>query len=128
MKNSRLPLLLLAIGCGGLLLTLGCNSATKRKWLTVFFDGVPPEHLPTNAVVAVPAETNKVAAGAITRAVAPAEPSYYAHPPFSQEKCSSCHASQFGQAMKKPAPELCWDCHKDFLATMKVKHQPVENG
>src|SRR5215472_7266693 len=127
MKNSRLPFILLAIGCGGFLLTVGCNSATKRKWLTTFFDGVPPEHPPTNTVVAA-AETNQVAAAASKSASpAPAE-NYYAHPPFSQEKCSSCHASQFGQAMKKQAPELCWDCHKDFLATMKVKHQPVENG
>ena len=42
MNTSRLPLLLLAIGCGGLLITGGCNSASKRKWLTTFFDGVPP--------------------------------------------------------------------------------------
>jgi predicted CXXCH cytochrome family protein len=24
--------------------------------------------------------------------------------------------------------QLCWSCHKDFLAGQKVKHQPVENG
>jgi len=110
-KSSRLPLLVLAIGVGGILLTVGCNSTTKRKWLTVFFDGVPPEHPVTNVVAApVSAETN--AAAQRTVAAARSEPNYFGHPPFSQEKCSSCHASQTGQGMRKKMPELCFDCHK----------------
>src|SRR5437879_2569594 len=108
MKRSRLPLLLLAIGYSGLLITGGCDSATKRKWLTTFFDGVPPEHPVTNAVAAAPADTNLlVISGPKPPIARQAEEKYYGHPPFSQEKCTSCHASQFGQGMKKPAPGLC---------------------
>src|ERR1051325_9908315 len=128
MKRCRLALALLAIGICAVL--LGCSSAYKRKWLTTFFDGVPPEHSGTN-IVAVslgnPA-TNEVAAESKTAISAAAEANYFAHPPFAEEKCSSCHASQFGQGMKKKTPELCWDCHKNFLAEQKVKHQPVESG
>src|SRR5438477_5048769 len=130
MKRCRLPLLLLAIGVCGVLLTVGCNSATKRKWLMAVFDGVPPERPGTNATTAaLSGPTNNLVSQQSTQQVSTAtDPNYYAHPPFSQEKCSSCHESQFGQGMKKKMPELCWDCHKDFLADTKVKHQPVESG
>jgi len=131
MKNSRLPYLLLAIGCCGMLLTLGCNSTTKRKWLTALFDGVPPEHpVPNEIAAAVSGTQTNLAARQPTNAapVVVAEPSYYTHAPFAQEKCASCHESRFGQSLKKKTPELCWDCHKDFLAAEKVKHQPVETG
>ena len=43
-KTTRLLVVVLGLMATlGLLLTAGCNSAGKRKWLTFFFDGVPPE-------------------------------------------------------------------------------------
>lgn len=129
MKSSRLPLLILAASAVAVALTVGCTSATRHRWLTTFFDGVPPEHPATN-IFAVAHSTNAEEVVQVQQAIPPkpAEPVYFGHKPFTEDKCASCHESQFAQGLKKKTPGLCFDCHKDFLTTAKVKHQPVESG
>src|ERR1043166_919657 len=130
MKNQKTFLLILIGGICASLFIAGCSSPQNRKWLNFFFDGVPAPNSGTNAVAANTsnAGTNAVSEQPVKSAPAPAQPFYFGHPPFVEQKCSSCHESQMGQGMRKKTPELCFDCHKDFLATAKVKHQPVESG
>jgi DmsE family decaheme c-type cytochrome len=45
--------------------------------------------------------------------------------------CSDCHQvhKPAGQSMKKPMPELCYDCHSDVRAAFYMpSHHPVEEG
>lgn len=111
-------------------LIVGCASGTKRKWLTVFFDGVPAEGSRTNAPA--PAGTNAPAVAAGTTGfVRPeqwVEPVVYRHKPFLNEQCSECHESKFSQRMKGPTTQVCFACHTNFLTKAAVKHTPAESG
>jgi predicted CXXCH cytochrome family protein len=129
MKRRTLYWLIALWGVGGVLLTAGCNSMANRKWLMLFFDGVPDGNQGTNRAfnVASVAETNQ-ATEPSSRAVIAQPAFYYAHPPFGERKCGACHESNGGQSLRSKTPGLCFECHKDFLATAKVKHQPVESG
>ncbi len=114
----------------GLALLAGCSTQTSHKWLTVFFDGVPPLGGVTNAPAASALTNNVSAANQNAQAVrftAPAPIPGSSHPPFNHRHCDACHETG-GGALRLKRPELCWTCHKDFLAGEKVKHQPVENG
>src|SRR6266568_8076165 len=131
MKNRPITLLVLVVSVGGLLLTEGCSSATKRKWLSFFFDGVPPEtsasSTPTGS--ANGSDTNAVQPGVVvTKPARFSPPTPVIHKPFEENKCTKCHQSEFSMELVAKPPKLCFNCHKDFLATARVKHQPVENG
>lgn len=119
---------------GALWLTTGCSSTTKRQLLTLFFDGVPPENAAVaNRVATV--TTNKGPATAVansSKTPATKVSLNTVHKPFAEGKCSDCHggtsAFQSVQSLQGSTKQLCFSCHKDFLATAKVKHPPVENG
>jgi predicted CXXCH cytochrome family protein len=130
MKRRLALLALFAVGLAAVALTDGCSTGAKRQWLTYFFDGVPAETSGTNVVVVVTTVKDTNAAPATVTQPAPAAPVLpgSAHPPFIKQQCQECHQSGDGQGMRAPMPDLCFNCHKDFLAGNKVKHQPVENG
>jgi predicted CXXCH cytochrome family protein len=115
---------------GGVLIFVGCSSATKHQWMSRFFDGVPPPGGATNTV----AVATEDAPGTDTVSLVlpdPAEPVHVAasvHPPFADRSCAECHESKFSQKMKGPMNSVCFSCHDDFLEKMKVKHQPAEAG
>ena len=59
----------------------------------------------------------------------PKGPQMVVHTPFAQGKCTQCHGDGgMSPQPKMPARQLCFTCHKDFIAGNKFKHQPVENG
>ena len=128
MKFNRLFLWILMVTAGGVLLTTGCNSTTQRKWLTFFFDGVPPETSATNAPVSSALTGTNAIVVVSKRPVPPKPRELIMHKPYAEDKCAQCHQSAFSQQLVAPIPKLCFSCHKDFLAGAKVKHQPVENG
>ena len=130
MRGTRWPWLQVA-GCilGLVLLTAGCSSATKRKWLTFFFDGVPSETAPPKQPIAQHANTNQHVVEAPRKAVLPVAPQHDTHRPFAEGKCIECHGdSGLTPQPRMPPPKLCFTCHKDFRVGLKVKHQPVDNG
>jgi len=130
MKKNALLLLIPVAAVIIALATAGCKSETKRKWLSVFFDGVPPAGA-TNQTASTPAPGSNEAAQPVVAPTAPTpppEPSIFYHPPFVQHKCAECHEPGIGQGLKRQPPALCFQCHKDFLADKPVKHAPVESG
>ena len=127
MKFSRIIFWVAIVFLGALLLTTGCNSATKRKWLTTFFDGVPAETVAGSTAV-TGAGTNSIASNIVVPPVKPVVKKMNFHKPFEDNKCSECHQSTFSQELRMPPPKLCFECHKDFLTGIKVKHQPVAEG
>jgi predicted CXXCH cytochrome family protein len=128
-KQQLWPSILLAAIAVSFLI-VGCASGTKRKWLTVFFDGVPAEGSRTNAPAR--AETNAPvsphAASGFVRPEQWVEPVIFRHKPFLNEDCSQCHESKFSQRMKGPATQVCFACHTNFLQNATVKHTPAESG
>ena len=117
-------------GACALVLVCGCSAITQRKCLTFFFDGVPPIGSATNGVAVASSQNAATpAAAAVTTAPLPLpQPTTCYHPPFAQHQCAECHESGLGQGLRSNPPELCFNCHKDFLTGQKVKHQPVESG
>jgi predicted CXXCH cytochrome family protein len=125
-KLHRLPLLL---ALGGVWIITACNTPSRHRLLTVFFDGVPPLNAGTNAApVAAPAPGAIQVPGEVPKTNAPPVDTFTVHPPFREHNCEECHESGSGQGLRVSPPQLCWTCHKDFLAGQQVKHQPVEDG
>src|SRR5690348_16974227 len=107
-----MPVLLGVIAAG--VLTSGCGSTTQRKWLTFFFDGVPPEGAaPRRAAAPVKGTQNGTNAVAASRTTLPKEPEMVVHKPFAEGKCSQCHGeSGLSPQPKLPPRQLCFTCHK----------------
>src|SRR5208283_1636507 len=130
MKHGGSIALVVAVVFGGTLLITGCGTtATRHKWLTLFFDGVPPETSahPAGGQLGPAAGPAKVAVAA--KPAPPKPPPNVVHPPFAQNQCGKCHErSTISAGTKLPLRQLCFTCHKDFLTGMKVKHQPVDEA
>lgn len=110
----------------------GCSTQTKHRWLTFFFDGVPPIGAETNpppAAIAYDEEGRPVGVFLPSTNAAPAPaPPFTRHPPYEDRQCTECHESKFSVRLKDTQLKVCFACHDDFLAALKVKHQPAENG
>lgn len=118
----------------GLLVMVGCTTDTNRRWLTVFFDGVPDPNAPknTNQAPVRLDEDGKPLGDAVfvasTNFAAVKAPKFTFHPPYEEKKCTECHVSKFSVKMKGPEKQVCFECHDDFLGKLKFKHQPADNG
>ena len=129
MKLRTVQWLLLSLALAGVLLNTACNTPANHRLLTIFFDGVPPLNAGTNTAPAAAANPESDQPAVVpVKTNAPPVDNFTVHPPFQQRKCIECHQSSSGMGLRLPAPQLCWNCHKDFLADQKVKHQPVESG
>lgn len=109
-----------------MLFSSGCDQAARHKALTTLFDGVPElpptdqlcddyvEQLamtPENSDIS---EQEQVEEGSV-------------HAPYDDKDCSSCHQVGASNALIKPATELCFVCHVDFIQGPNV-HGPVAVG
>ena len=103
----------------------GCKSASDRKWLGFFFDGVPSGNAPA---APAPTPNQPVPEAVSVRAVLPKEPELCSHSPFIQRRCAECHVSKSGMGLVAQPLQLCFNCHTNFLSGQKVKHTPVESG
>jgi len=131
--NHRIWLLIVVGSFLGSLLVAGCASGNKRKWLSIFFDGVPAEGAATNRTARAPeAATNQIASitprSAYAKPAEWVEPVMFRHVPFKDEKCNDCHESKFSQRMKGSLKEVCSACHPKILPPAPTKHAPVESG
>jgi len=131
--NHRIWLLIVVGSFLGSLLVAGCASGNKRKWLSIFFDGVPAEGAATNRTARAPeAATNQIASitprSAYAKPAEWVEPVMFRHVPFKDEKCNDCHESKFSQRMKGSVKEVCSACHPKILPPAPTKHAPVESG
>ncbi|MCX8091801.1 MAG: cytochrome c3 family protein [Verrucomicrobiae bacterium] len=110
---------------------LGCSTQTRHRWLTFFFDGVPPLGAQTNPPPAVAYDEDGrplILTAPATTATPAAAPPYTRHPPYEDRQCTECHESRFSVRLKGTQLQICFACHDDFLPNLKVKHQPAENG
>jgi predicted CXXCH cytochrome family protein len=109
----------------------GCTTETKHRWLTFFFDGVPPVGAETNPPPAIAYDEEGRAVGVFmpsTNAAPAPAPPFTRHPPYEDRQCTECHESKFSVRLKGTQLQVCFACHENFLPALKVKHQPAENG
>ena len=107
-----------------LFISLGCDDVERHRFLTFFFDGVPPLVGEEEIIVVDPNATDQ-------RRVRP-EVVWYIHEP--QKECATCHGekkkrtfSAAVQLVAKP-PELCYECHEGMRELQGRGHGPVLAG
>ncbi len=127
MSHLRTWPALVASSICGLLLAAGCSSATKHRWLTVFFDGVPGPEQAANSRPLVRPQVQSTNPAPV-RVAAPAEPSLVVHAPYAERNCVACHASDYSQRLRDDVSAICMGCHKAFLAKAAYVHAPVADG
>lgn len=127
MKFRKVHGLLLILALGGVLFLTACDTPTRHRVLTTFFDGVPPLNSGTNAtpVAVVTTEPDQLAVAPKTNA--PPVDTFSVHQPFGEHSCTECHQSSSGMGLKSAPPKLCWDCHDNFLEKAKFQHDVVED-
>ncbi len=100
-----------------------CTPAKKSHVLSLLFDGAIDSTQKTANVSLV--DTNAVATISSSKVF---KPEFYVHKPYAEDKCKSCHAEGFSNALIKPVPELCYTCHQDFSTKYKTLHGPLNSG
>lgn len=116
-----LPLLVAAAAC---LLILSCTPEEKHRWLTTFFDGVPPLHPPDE-----PAKVGAKPGTATPGTPQPEKVVWYEHKPSEDEKaCRKCHDPNASFAVTQPVAELCAQCHEKQTREFPRMHGPVAIG
>lgn len=100
-----------------------CTPEKQFRVLSFFFDGVPDPNKKVEDSVFV----SKDSLGNATSSVI-TKPESYLHKPFGENKCKSCHQSEFSNELIKPIPELCYTCHEDFGSKFQTLHGPVVSG
>jgi len=95
-KSTVVAFLCLAIVVA--LLVIGCTPEKKQyRVLSFFFDGVPDPSKTTTVV------SNDSTQAGVTASIQ-VKPEFNYHKPYAEEKCKSCHAEGFSNALIKPQP------------------------
>lgn len=126
--SGRPHILLRALPLWGVALIVACSQTTRYRVLNFFFDGVPPPG----------AASSSGAAEARARDAdrAPAAPAarqdrtdrgvvVYAHPPYRNNRCGTCHNPQDGQLYKTAREGLCLPCHASLTREPAYVHGPA---
>lgn len=100
-----------------MLLFEGCTPEAKYKYLSYVVDGVPP-----------PQETEQKDVVAGPGQKAPSEKlRVFAHKPYAERMCSSCHETGVSNRLLYPKEELCYTCHSFDVKAAWV-HGPLDSG
>jgi len=104
--------------CLAAVLSTGCNTMSRHKALTLFFDGVPPPKMRE-----APATPITIPDGDAP----PRQTGYREHGPFAAKLCSACHEAGGANALVAPKDELCFRCH-ELGQERKYVHGPLASG
>jgi predicted CXXCH cytochrome family protein len=126
MKGENVPTILIFICVVALasISLVGCAPEKQYKVLSFFFDGVPVH----DTTIVVQNNTAASEDGDMVVNHNISKPEYFTHKPYEEEKCNSCHESDFSNRLIKKTPELCYNCHDDFSSQFKSLHGPVNGG
>ena len=107
-----------------LLLLLSCSEVKRHEVLTIFFDGVPPSSGEQEAGLVDP--------NGVSDPDTPSEVFWYQ--PESTLGCEGCHGDRKSRGFSRqvnllaPVPDLCHQCHKQFMDLPGHVHGPVAVG
>jgi predicted CXXCH cytochrome family protein len=106
---------------------LSCSATKNYKVLSFFFDGIPD---PASVTASAANDSiNKSDTIALTPILAVnTQPKMLLHSPYEDKQCSICHDQSTMGKLLKSQPELCYQCHEDFITSFKVLHGPVGGG
>jgi len=102
-----------------------CSEPTRYRVLTFFFDGVPkPGQTPPKGYVAPnPPELEDLRPS--TEEPTGKGRTMYAHAPYRENRCGSCHNATTGELSRPPTQGLCTACHRELTAALRYVHGPV---
>lgn len=138
-KRKGLPgaVLFMVLALVALPFLVSCGDPlTRNKTLTTFFDGVPDlppveelceEYMGDKYKEYYDALAARLqeAAGEGQEGKKSAYRSY--HRPFEEKNCEGCHNFKSSNLLIRPADQLCFVCHKNFIRGSQV-HGPVAVG
>lgn len=101
-----------------------CYTPVRYRVLTFFFDGVPEPGTAVTVGYAPPTKARKEEPGTPPKLQAAAR-DVFAHPPYRDGRCGSCHNIRTGQLYRTPQEGLCQGCHTDIPGQAKYVHGPV---
>jgi predicted CXXCH cytochrome family protein len=100
--------------CVAAAILCGCETTTRYKVLSFFFDGVPNPEL------------EKTSKGPDRTGVGAAAPQGSMHGPYLAKQCGACH-ERGTNALVAPIGELCFRCHV-IKMDKKWVHGPLASG
>ncbi len=127
-SDSAVVFILVPVACS--LFMLGaCDPVTRHKVLTTVFDGVPslpePESLceeyAARKIAEMQSQSQEQAGGEQM------DDKWSVHKPYEEKKCEDCHDFSQAVGLVRPANELCFMCHRNFIRG-KYVHGPVSVG
>ncbi len=112
-----------------LAVAIGCTSVDRHRWLTVFFDGVPPldGEATTQTVVLSPGRLSGLTQTVLYRVEPPAAV-LSAHEPHTLRQCDKCHVKNDPAELVADVDDLCLVCHQKEVDKKAWNHGPVEIG
>jgi len=117
---------LVCLAASAMLLIGGaCTTEARHEWLVYFIDGVPPLNLGVTDTGTPPSDTDAGPPDLEPPKAVKARPRYYHHPAYFENRCSGCHASDYGDLVMTPREGLCSSCHPDKPPKTKFVHGPV---
>ncbi len=122
MKSSKAFLKLIFVLAVIAIGMVRCTPEKQFRVLSFFFDGVNDPRKNTEALKETKKDTSLLVAAIAVK------PESYLHKPYAENKCTSCHESEFSNRLIKPMPELCYTCHEDFNNKFQTLHGPVASG
>lgn len=107
----------------GSLIVWGCSSATRDRWMHVFFE-IPSAD---SGAAAAPDRPTALELHEAFPTAAPASRFASVHPPFLTRECGECHDAARRMEVREDLLNTCESCHDDYFAD-SIEHFPVAEG
>jgi predicted CXXCH cytochrome family protein len=117
--------IILAIPMAVLMLAPACSQATKYRFLSFFFDGVPSPEEEAARIAAAERELTAPEETELPERRKQAATQHFAHAPYRENRCGACHNIQTGGLFRSDREGLCSSCHADLTADARYVHGPV---
>jgi predicted CXXCH cytochrome family protein len=122
LANRPVVVVLASLAC--VVVLPACYTPVRHRVLTFFFDGVPEPGTRPTVGYAPPTTTEEGELGA-PRERPGVVGEIYAHPPYRNDRCGTCHDFRTGELTRTPQEGLCKACHMDIPGRATYAHGPV---
>ena len=119
----RQVLVIAIVSAVGLVVTTACSHRpTRYRVLRFFLDGVPePGAKPTIGY----ASSSEASRFEVERQRRTPNVEIFAHTPYRENRCGSCHNPETGELVRSLERGLCLNCHASLIREVKYAHGPA---